>query len=234
MRLLVVGIVCLLLSACETPPDSSRISRIGLLSNLSEKAKKTYMGVTVFENEFNETAIDWSFQELVIREFEEQITAGGREAVDLSALPAAGTRRGDLFELGYSLKFGLSDTQFSSDAAALLTEAMTDEKLDAIIVLHPAEVNIDTGYGEPSPQGGFGVFRRGGALVRDRAYTYVQYEARIVTGSPPELDFIAYGTNMREQPFAGDATDPSHPAFRGAMEEQVAESVKQVLTQLRM
>lgn len=234
MRILVACIACILLSACETPPDGSLISRIGLLSNLSEKAKKTYLDDTIFGNEFDEAAIDWSFPKLVIREFEEQITAGGRKAVDLSDLPAMAAQQGDLFELGYSLSFGLSDTQLASDTAALLDKTMTDKKLDAIIVLHPAGMNTDTEFGEPYPQGGFGVFRRGGTLVRDRAYTYVQYEARIVTGRPPELGFIAYGTNLREQPLAGDATDFNHPAFRKAMEEQVAESVKQVLTQMRM
>ena len=233
MRWMTLLLVSFLVAACATPPDSSQISRVGLLADITDKAKDTYIGVTVFENEFNEVELDWSFPQLALDELQSQIAAGGREAIDLSQMAEVRQLGGSLFETGYLPEYGFGDHSLLPDAAKTLGDVAAEQNLDIILVLRPTEGNIDTPYGQREPEGGFGVHRTGGILRKDRAYTYVQLEARVLSGSPPELVYLAPGTNMVEWPAGNETTDTKDPAFRRAMEDQVSAMAERMLSQLK-
>ncbi len=228
-------VLMLSLSACATqnvPVLDTPVSRLGVISNLPTNANNIYMGVTVFENDFEEIQVPWDFSSAVVDEFKNQMEARGGELHDLSGRPEIEAQRGNWFETGYSLKFGLSAHKFSSENAALLRRTMAEYKLDAILILQPRRYNSDIPYGEADPKGGFGVFRRGGIFRKDRAYTFVQIEGRLIAGTPPSVLDDLDGSNLVSIVRANERLNLGSDGFKSQIAAQIRSAVSKMLVQL--
>ena len=128
MRLVVLALVVVTLSGCAvTPPRVTgiEISRVGVINHLPTVGKDIYIGVTIFNDSSKDIFVDWSFPNAVHAELKRELIARGVEVVDLTSVFTIPVE--NLSEIGYSLKFGLSEHVVSENAVAELSELVAEK-----------------------------------------------------------------------------------------------------------
>jgi len=234
-RAIVAMLIAFLFVGCAEPPSPLKdmgLSRIGVLSELPDDATDLYMGVTVFENKKNDVSMSWNFSNALISEFVRQGPSKGVSFVDLNSSPEIQKWNEPWFGVGYSLKFGLSAHKLTENASVLLNKISQDNRLDAIVILRKSAINTDIKYPNAHPVGTFGVFKRGGFNRPDRAYTFVQFEARVIAGKPFKVTEDVIGSNLVNITDANSPLDLSSELFKFKVLEQIESAVAQVLEKM--
>ena len=232
MRRLLLLVILAGLSACANPTTNLKqlkTERIGLINNLPSQAQVNDIGITILENNFDQVGVDWSFPQMVTRSFQEEAQKRGGTVIDLSEIPEIKSRRDAWFQTGYSLDFGLSEHKISEETQKLLARIMTENQLDAILLLRPDDYNSSLSYDKKPPIGAFGLYKRVAIFASDPVHTFVQIEGRVIAGNPPTVIEDLNGSNLSRKTAADKSLNLSSPDFQAAITRQTSLAVDDIL-----
>ncbi len=132
-QVLVVLLISLFFSGCAStlaPADKARIHRVGVISLVGDSIRGSYVGMTVFNNEYYDAAVpDFALDQILETESARSIGSGSvalpmeREAVRSAA--------------GYTRFFGGTAPYDVSRAAGVIRGIAAQRKLDALAIWTP-------------------------------------------------------------------------------------------------